>query len=202
MATAIIPFYFYILYMNKPGKIILIEGVWGAGKTTLIENAIKKLNATYIREPNHLTAKISSKSANFITRWYFKAHEHNLKRACVLARSGKIVLVERSHLSSVVFSRVYLNKKGDAEMRLFESYIKNIHNNYGINTYLVYLKPRKIDTVIAAMEKKSYLKDFNKIKFLQTLDYQLRDAIQRLEKENLILVLRNPTQKSLIKLLK
>ncbi|OGD30273.1 hypothetical protein A2W60_03000 [Candidatus Azambacteria bacterium RIFCSPHIGHO2_02_46_12] len=172
------------------------------GKTTLIENAIKKLNAAHIREPNHLTARISPKNTNFITRWYFKAHERNLERAYILARKGKIVLIERSPLSSVVFSQAYLNKKRDAEMRHFESYIKNLRDNHGIRTYLVYLKQRKIDTVIATMKKKSYLKAFSKIKFLQALDYQLRVAIQRLEKENLILVLRNPTQKSLIKLLK
>ena len=190
--------------MNKPGKIVLIEGVWGAGKTTLIKNVIKKLNVTYIyiREPNHLIAKISHKSANFITGWYFKAHERNLERAYVFAHNGKVVLIERSPLSSVVFSRVYLNEKKDVEIRRFESYIKNIRDISGIRTYLVYLKPRKIDSVIAIMEKKSYLKAFNKIKFFQALDYQLRVAIQKLEKENLILVLKNPTQESLIKLLK
>ena len=87
-------------------------------------------------------------------------------------------------------------------MRRFESYIKNLRDNHGIKTYLVYLKPRKIDTVIATMEKKSYLRDYNKIKFLRALDYQLRSAIQKLKGKNLISVLRNPAPKSFNKLFK
>lgn len=87
-------------------------------------------------------------------------------------------------------------------MRRFNRYIKNLRENEGIKTYLVYLKPRKLKTTIAIMKGKPYLRTYGKIKFLRSLDDQLRLVIQKMEKDNLILVYKNPELKSLIKRLR
>ncbi len=188
--------------MNKPGKIIIVEGIWGAGKSTLIKAAIKKFKAKYIPEPNQFLARILSKDTRYITKWYFKAHENNFKKAGAIARTGKVVFVERSCLSSVAFSKVYLKSKKDAEMRRFGNNIKNLRDRQHINTYFIYLKPRKMKNAFEAIKRNPHLKTRGGIKFLRSVDYQLRFAIQEMKKEKLILVYNNPTLKSLAKILK
>lgn len=186
--------------MKKIGKIIIVEGIWGVGKTTLIKNAIKKLSAVFISEPNHLTAKLHLKTANSITKWYLKAHSNNLRKAAAIAYSGKNVFIERSPLASVAFSKVFLKKDKNEEMVWFENYLKKINNN--VDIYLIYLKPRKIKITAAVLREIPYLKKYGKINLLKSLDDRLRLIIKKIEKKNLISIRRNPTSKFLVGLFK
>lgn len=74
---------------------IIVEGLWGAGKTTLSKSFCEKYNYIYLKEPLH-TSDIDPLS---LDSWYLEQH---LQRQKSLAR-GRILL-ERSVLSSFAYA--------------------------------------------------------------------------------------------------
>lgn len=92
-----------------PISLLIIEGSWGAGKTTII-NAIKKINnAEFLPEPNHLLHNIKRN----VPDWYWQQHSQRLRKAIRLINSGTPVIMERSNLSNLAFS--YAKESPDSD---------------------------------------------------------------------------------------
>lgn len=84
---------------NKLPKIIVIEGFWGVGKSTIITNIRKSYPVLFIPEPNYINAGITSN----ISGWYRNQHNERMELAKKYINYGESVILERSILSSVAF---------------------------------------------------------------------------------------------------
>ncbi|MDE2038176.1 MAG: NUDIX domain-containing protein [Patescibacteria group bacterium] len=84
---------------NNTPNILLVEGLWGAGKSTLISKIREKYPVLFVPEPNYQVSGIKTS----ITEWYKKQHETRLKTALEYASHGEHVVMERSILSNAAF---------------------------------------------------------------------------------------------------
>jgi bis(5'-nucleosidyl)-tetraphosphatase len=84
---------------KKLPKIIVIEGFWGAGKSTLITSIRRKFPVLFIPEPNFLSAGIKSN----ISQWYKLQHKKRMDLAKTYIEYGEDTILERSILSSAAF---------------------------------------------------------------------------------------------------
>jgi 8-oxo-dGTP pyrophosphatase MutT (NUDIX family)/thymidylate kinase len=80
-------------------SILLIEGLWGAGKSTLISRIRSRYPVLFIPEPNFQTSRIKKN----ISEWYKVQHQNRLKTALKYAQNGEQVVMERSILSNAAF---------------------------------------------------------------------------------------------------
>jgi thymidylate kinase len=80
-------------------KIVIVEGLWGSGKSTLIFDVRRRRSVFFIPEPNYLISGIKSD----IPQWYRKEHLKRLRLAKKYAEHGENIILERSVLSSVAF---------------------------------------------------------------------------------------------------
>lgn len=137
------------------GKIIIIEGVWGAGKTTLITEMSKRLGAVIIDEPDHRISNAISPLD--ITQWYFEAHNDNLEMALGLARNGQTVLIERCAAYSAAFSEVYQGVKPSKEGVSRMKTLLTTARDEGIGIELILLPPRDLDETVVSMFRHPHL---------------------------------------------
>lgn len=166
--------------MKEPGKIIVVEGIWGAGKTTRIKELTKGLHALRISEPDH--RKSGRMLPRAITRWYFNAHHKNLNRALVNARKGHTIIVERSVLSSAVFSALYLHDVAyQHDIAKFKKQIRDAKKAC-IDFRILYLPPRDIPRTVSRMKRNPHLRPFAEKKFLRAFDQHLRKMIKALDR--------------------
>ena len=84
---------------KKSPNIIIIEGFWGVGKSTLISSIRRSHPVLFIPEPNHIEAKVKSD----VSRWYQSQHNKRIKLAKKYVDYGEDVILERSILSSAAF---------------------------------------------------------------------------------------------------
>lgn len=80
-------------------SILLIEGLWGAGKSTLISRIRSEYPVLFIPEPNFQTSRIKKN----ISEWYKVQHQNRLKKALKYVQNGEQVVMERSILSNAAF---------------------------------------------------------------------------------------------------
>lgn len=81
--------------------LIVVEGFWGAGKSTVARHLQKLTRAISVPEPINTDKK---KTALALSVWYISAHKKNLKRALHKLHSrNRSVICERSILSSAAF---------------------------------------------------------------------------------------------------
>lgn len=84
---------------RKLPDLILIEGFWNIGKTTLV-NCVKKISKlVYIKEPDHLKDNVQKN----ISEWYEKRHKERIKVAAKNIEEGKKVIMERSLISNISY---------------------------------------------------------------------------------------------------
>lgn len=86
-------------YQKNGPSILLVEGLWGAGKSTLISYIRARYRVLFVSEPNFQTSRIKTG----ISEWYKKQHQNRLKNALEYVRCGEHVVMERSILSSAAF---------------------------------------------------------------------------------------------------
>ncbi len=79
--------------------LILIEGFWNIGKTTLINHVRKMNKLIYISEPNHLRGNIRKS----IHGWYEKEHKRRFEVAAKDIKENKKVIMERSLISNISY---------------------------------------------------------------------------------------------------
>lgn len=82
-------------------QLIIVEGFWRIGKTTLIKELTKQEKFSLINEPHHLIETIDINNPH---QWYFKKHLERQKLARQLIKNNKKVIMERSILSNVAFN--------------------------------------------------------------------------------------------------
>lgn len=154
-------------YKSKP-SILLVEGLWGAGKSTLISHIRARYPVLYIPEPNFQTSGIKTG----ISEWYKKQHQNRLKKVLEYVKCGEHIVMERSILSSVAF---YYAKHGkmpswfDLPKSLFSIphlYIVFLYTDK--HTFIKnakYIKDRGIRTAIKKHRSfyENYLEFFKKI---------------------------------------
>lgn len=84
---------------EKTPCILIVEGLWGSGKSTLISHIRKSYPVLFIPEPNYQTAGIKSD----ISEWYRTQHNERLVLAKTYTEYNEHVVMERSILSSAAF---------------------------------------------------------------------------------------------------
>lgn len=84
---------------NKLPKILVIEGFWGVGKSTMITSIRKSYPVLFIPEPNYINAGITSNTSE----WYREQHKERMELAKKYVNYGESVILERSILSSAAF---------------------------------------------------------------------------------------------------
>lgn len=82
--------------MNRQGKIIVIEGLWQVGKSTLARSLAEQLAGIFLHEPDHQALSIQPVDREY---WYaeqfIKLEEQSLR----FRNNGQTVIMERSSLS-------------------------------------------------------------------------------------------------------
>lgn len=172
--------------VTKNGIILILEGVWGSGKTTLAKNLIKEYGAIFIEEPNHIKFKFENENITKITKWYFVAHEKNIKTGKIIATTKKIVIIERSPLSSIIFSELVLKKDAKVALKRFEKNLKNINEQIDQRVNIAYLAIRDLKITLKEIEKNKYLKKFVDKTLIKNLDTLLLEHLEKLEQKKLI----------------
>jgi len=86
-------------YNKNKIPILIIEGLWGAGKSSLISWIRKEWKVLFIAEPNFQESKIKRQ----ISSWYREQHLQRIKSARKLIKMGETIILERSILSSLAF---------------------------------------------------------------------------------------------------
>ena len=166
--------------VKKKGRVIIVEGVWGAGKSTLIKSLAKKLKAVVIAEPDHRGRGLTGPKA--ITRWYLAAHHRNASRALGQARRGRVAVVERSALASAAYSALRLG--GDACRSDVEKLRRQIASarKDRIDFSVLYLKPRDLAGTVARMKRTPCLRQFADKKLIIAFDRYLKKAVEDINK--------------------
>lgn len=90
--------------MQEP-LVIYFEGLPGGGKTTLITNAAIDYPELFTAIPEYLNAQAALEASKAKNQTYFWSNDEDKYRAA--RGSRKIALVDRGHLSTVIYSRAY-----------------------------------------------------------------------------------------------
>jgi 8-oxo-dGTP pyrophosphatase MutT (NUDIX family)/thymidylate kinase len=83
---------------KKLPNLIIIEGLWGMGKTSFANNISKISNHIIISEPDHKNSKIIEN----LSEWYYKQHKKTLKKLKNGLGKQKI-LMDRSIISNAAY---------------------------------------------------------------------------------------------------
>ncbi len=178
--------------IKKKAVIIILEGVWGSGKTTLAKELQKKYGAILIKEPHHIRAGIKTKNKNLITEWYLRAHEQNIRKGINLALQGHNVVVERSVLSSIAFAKLFLKKNIRLPLFHFEKFLRNIQDS-NTKLYFAYLYRPDIKTNLDHMRHNPHLKGLADANSIKRLDSYMLDRLCIMKRKKLINLIILPT---------
>lgn len=180
--------------------LVVLEGVWGSGKTTLA-NALKtKYRVHLIKEPHHIKAGIKTENKKLITEWYERAHKENIEKGARMALSGRGVVLERSVLSSIGFKKILSRKKIGASSSEFKKSLENIRDS-GIDVCFGYLRGTDMKRIISHMKRSVYMKRYADAERIQKLDIYLLEQLQILKKKKIIRLLIQPKIRDFSKIL-
>ena len=148
-----------INHNNKKSKglIIIIEGLWHAGKTTYGKKLASSLDGVFIDEPDHL--RLSAPPPD-IEKSYFKTFIKIFTQAKKMRKNGNVVILDRSALSTLAFLAASQRRKA---VKCYTQKIKKLDLQPDI---LIILKP-PLEKVIEIITNPSH-KKFNKIPHLSS----------------------------------
>ena len=132
-------------------QLIIVEGFWRIGKTTLIKELTKQGKFSLINEPHHL---IEAPNVNDPHQWYFKKHLERQKLARQLIKNGKKVIMERSILSNVAFDYAQRGKITKKDKNI----LKNLPELKQFPIIFLYAKKQFIENAIQQL-KDDFVKD-------------------------------------------
>ncbi|MFA6130926.1 MAG: P-loop NTPase fold protein [Patescibacteria group bacterium] len=91
-------------------SILIVEGVWGVGKSTLIKRLLSDHSTLkFLREPEYPEATLLLSKEKKIFDWYFEKHIQNIEKARLIQSKKKnSVVIERSVVSSLAYAEVIL----------------------------------------------------------------------------------------------
>lgn len=99
-------------------NLIIIEGFWQNGKSSLERMLSEKFSYKLINEPDHI---IENRNRN-ISSWYIKMHTKKLRHVKNLLKNGNKIIMDRSIISSMAF---YYSLTGKLPHN-FKFHIKNV----------------------------------------------------------------------------
>lgn len=148
-------------FQKKLPNIVIIEGFWGVGKSTLITTIRQSYPVLFIPEPNYISAGIKTG----ISEWYRDQHNKRMELAKKYIGYGENVILERSILSSIAFyyARHGFMPKWFNSSKLELSFLNNIHIFFLYNDKNSFLKNYfkiKDRSVKSAMIKKSFYDNY------------------------------------------
>ncbi len=139
---------------RKLPDLLIIDGFWNVGKTTIIGNIQKINKLSYIQEPDHLKFNIQKN----ISEWYKKEHQTRFQIATEKIEKGEKVVMERSSISSM-------------------SYLYAINKKFSSQDVLDLRKnSRKIDITLIFLYGS---RDFIKKQSIEIKDREIRELIQK-----------------------
>ncbi len=171
--------------------LVVLEGVWGSGKTTLAKTLKTKYRVHLIKEPHHIKAGVKTKNKKLITEWYERAHKENMEKAVSMALFGRGVVLERSLLSSIGFKKILSRKKIGTSSSEFKKSLENIRDS-GIDVCFVYLCGTDMKRIISHMKRSVYMKRYADAERIQKLDFYLLKQLKILKKKKMIRLLIQP----------
>lgn len=115
---------------NKPQNHIILEGLWGLGKSKLANAYCSRYQYTLLKEPLHTSVEDSGLIKS-LESWYLKTHQLEMNR---LIKNESPLVMERSILSTFAFS--YALNKSLPDIRFLSSYRKLIEKNKILVVYL------------------------------------------------------------------
>lgn|SRR3989338_1227917 len=164
--------------MQNVPAVIIIEGFWGAGKSTLISNIRKSYPVLFIAEPNYIDAGIKSN----ISEWYRKQHINRIKLAKKYIKYGENVILERSILSSVAF---YYAKYGFAP-KWFNFTKSNISTLSNLHVFLLHIDKKSFLNNVSEIKDKSVRSAISKNKlFYENYLYFFTDVLPKLDNQRI-----------------
>lgn len=129
-------------------QLIIVEGFWRMGKTTLIKELIKQEKFSLINEPHHL---IEAPNINNPHQWYFKKHLERQKLARQLMKNSKKVIMERSVLSNIAFDYAQQGKITEENKNI----LKNLPELKQFPIIFLYAEKQFIENAIRKLEDDS-----------------------------------------------
>lgn len=139
---------------------IIIDGLWGTGKTSTMGIFKQKSNYIVVSEPDHLNSRDQVENVD-INDWYIKQHEKNQK---IFFTSDSNIIMERSIISSMAYFYATKETKNiKFALRVFAQFKKWYLNNKVIFVFL-YADKDKIENIankIQNTEIKSKLMNSN-----------------------------------------
>ncbi len=186
---------------DSKGKIIILEGLWNTGKTTLCEYLQKFHDFSFVKEPNHVKAKIRAKTRRDITSWYFKKHFQNLEKAFRLTQKGENVVIERSPISAIAFAKTFFSKNlfPEKEINTMKNKMKYLLKSHKNNAYLIFLKHLDYSSLINFLSKDKLMVAYAKLEFLEKFEKCLISFCNLFGKNNFFIVIKLNSTKHLIK---
>lgn len=125
---------------NNPKNSIIIEGLWGLGKTLIAKRYCEKFDYKFVAEPMH-TEEERFEEIKDVDSWYINQHT---KRLSYLRDSEKIFL-ERSILSSFAF--LHSLKKRFPDIALIDDLKKIIQKKKVLVVYLRSENKKKLNNL-------------------------------------------------------
>lgn len=166
---------------DNNSKLVLIDGVWGIGKTPICNDLSEKFNFLFIEEPNHFEDQIN-KDFGDLHCWYYSRHLENLFKGLYKAEEGFNVVVERSPLFSLLFKEVIQNREvSDKEYKILHS-ILSLYKNI----YFVYLPPFSIEKSLDKGMSFKHLEEILNLNNVAKLDKKIKQYIIDLNKRGLV----------------
>lgn len=122
--------------------LIIVEGFWQVGKSSLIKKISESRKTRVISEPDHLTAGVTSN----ISSWYEIEHKKRLAMAKDFLRLGEKVVMERSAISSIAYKYAMFGK-------ISKSDIGNILKFKKFNNCFIYFLYGRHDFILNFLDK-------------------------------------------------
>ncbi|MEA3464324.1 MAG: NUDIX domain-containing protein [Patescibacteria group bacterium] len=135
---------------NKSPKIIIIEGIWTVGKSTVIFKIRSKYPVLFIPEPNHIKSGIKSG----IAEWYKKQHAERMDLAKTYCSYGENTVMERSIISSAALFYAQHCSIPD----WFKSCVKKISSLKNLNIIFLFKDKRSFLSKVSEIENKEISK--------------------------------------------
>lgn len=135
---------------KKTPNIIVFEGIWGVGKSTIISHLRDTYPVLFIPEPHHIRLGIKSK----ITEWYKNEHLRRMDLARKYCDFGENVIMERSIIASVSF--YYAQHRSVPEW--FRLFVNNISSLSNLHIIFLYNNKKLFLSKILEIENKKIIK--------------------------------------------
>lgn len=166
---------------KQSSKIIVFEGVWGVGKSTIISSLRNSYPVLFIPEPHHIQSGVKSN----IAEWYRAEHIKRIELAKTYCNYGEDVIMERSIIASVAFYYAQHCSIPD----WFNAYLNKISSLSNLHIIFLYSSKKIFLSKIAEIENKNIVKIVLSDKnFYDNYVYFYREVLPDLIKNEIVYI--------------